>query len=333
MSGVGLIIILLQIWPFLGTASPKTTLDVFTQISTPLSQINWGAVLLGGITVAVYYLFPRLTKAVPSVLVALLAGTLASRFAGFDVPIIGDIPTGLPDLQAGVIFAAIPEHLLFVMGSGITLALLGSIDSLLTSVIADNVTKTRHNSRRELIGQGIGNTIAAMFGGIPGAGATKGTVVNITAGGRTRLSGVVHGLLLLGGSAWGGPFRRLHPAERAGGTAHSRRLRHHRLQGPQAPPRCAARGCGGPAHGARHHRVRQSDPRRGHRDRPGERAVHEKGQRFGGSGIIGRTLERGSVGGRDGALRQVQRIASSSSTSTARCSSDSPPAFRNWRRT
>jgi SulP family sulfate permease len=197
MSGVGLIIITLQVWPFLGAASPKTTLDVFTQISTPLSQINWGAVLLGGITVAVYYLFPRLTKAVPSVLVALLAGTVVSRFAGFDVPIIGAIPTGLPALQVGIILAAVPEHLLSVIGSGITLALLGSIDSLLTSVIADNVTRTKHDSRRELIGQGIGNTVAAIFGGIPGAGATKGTVVNITAGGKTRLSGVVHGLLLL----------------------------------------------------------------------------------------------------------------------------------------
>lgn len=197
MSGVGLIIIALQVWPLLGSASPKNTLDVFTHISTPLSQINWGAVLLGGITVAVYYLFPRLTKAVPSVLVALVAGTLVSMVTGFDVPIIGAIPTGLPALQVGSIFAAIPEHLLFVIGSGSTLALLGSIDSLLTSVIADNVTRTRHDSRRELIGQGIGNTVAAIFGGIPGAGATKGTVVNIKAGGKTRLSGVVHGLLLL----------------------------------------------------------------------------------------------------------------------------------------
>lgn len=197
MSGVGLIIITLQVWPFLGSASPKNTLDVFTQIGIPLGRINWGAVLLGGTTVAVYYFFPRLTKAVPSVLVALLAGTLVSRVTGFDVPVIGAIPTGLPALQAGIILAAVPEHLLFVLESGITLALLGSIDSLLTSVIADNVTKTRHDSRRELIGQGIGNTVAAMFGGIPGAGATKGTVVNIKAGGKTRLSGVVHGLLLL----------------------------------------------------------------------------------------------------------------------------------------
>ncbi|MBK6489697.1 MAG: SulP family inorganic anion transporter [Gemmatimonadetes bacterium] len=197
MSGVGLIIIALQVWPFLGSASPKSTLEVFTRIGEPLSQINTHAVILGGITVVVYYLFPRLTKAVPSVLVALLAGTGVSVVAGWNVPIIGDIPSGLPALQLGRILSAVPEHLSLVIGFAITLALLGSIDSLLTSVIADNVTKTKHDSRRELIGQGIGNVVAAIFGGIPGAGATKGTVVNINAGGTTRLSGVVHGLFLL----------------------------------------------------------------------------------------------------------------------------------------
>ena len=83
------------------------------------------------------------------------------------------------------------------MEFAIILAALGSIDSLLTSVIADNITNTRHNSNRELIGQGIGNAVAAMFGGIPGAGATKGTVININSGGTTRLSGAIHGFFLL----------------------------------------------------------------------------------------------------------------------------------------
>lgn len=198
MSGVGVIIIALQIWPFLGSASPKSTLKVLTEIATPFSQLNFQAIMLGGITVAVYYLFPKITKVVPSVLVALVVGTVIAVSAGLNVPVIGDIPTGLPSLQVGNILGAAKEHLGLVIGFGITLALLGSIDSLLTSVIADNVTKTKHNSRRELVGQGIGNMVAAIFGGIPGAGATKGTVVNINAGGKTRLSGVVHGLLLLG---------------------------------------------------------------------------------------------------------------------------------------
>lgn len=197
MSGVGLIIIVLQIWPFLGSASPKSPLEVFTRIAEPIAAVNWSAVMLGAITVAVYYLFPRVTKAVPNVLVALLVGTLVAVFADLNVPNVGAIPSAIPALQLGQIFSVSPEHYPLIIGFGVTLALLGSIDSLLTSVIADNITKTKHDSRRELIGQGIGNSVAAIFGGIPGAGATKGTVVNINAGGTTRLSGVVHGLFLL----------------------------------------------------------------------------------------------------------------------------------------
>ena len=86
----------------------------------------------------------------------------------------------------------------FLIGEYATvLAILGSIDSLLTSVIADNMTKTKHNPNKELIGQGIGNTVASVFGGIPGAGATIRTVVNIDAGGKTRLSGMIAGIILL----------------------------------------------------------------------------------------------------------------------------------------
>lgn len=153
--------------------------------------------MLGSITVAVFYLFPRVTKAVPAVLVALLVGTLVAVVAGLDVPNVGSIPNAIPALQLGPILSVSPEYYPLVIQFGVTLALLGAIDSLLTSVIADNLTKTKHDSRRELIGQGIGNSVAAIFGGIPGAGATKGTVVNINAGGTTRLSGVVHGLFQL----------------------------------------------------------------------------------------------------------------------------------------
>ena len=197
MSGVGLIIVALQLWPFLGSASPKSTLEVIARIREPLGNINGHAVVLGAITVAVYYLFPRVTKRVPSVLVALLVGTLVAVFGELQVPVIGDIPTGLPAFQLGSLLRVPPEHFPIIFEFGLTLALLGSIDSLLTSVIADNLTRTKHDSRRELIGQGIGNSVAALFGGIPGAGATKGTVVNINAGGTTRLSGMSHGLFLL----------------------------------------------------------------------------------------------------------------------------------------
>jgi SulP family sulfate permease len=197
MSGVGLIIILLQIYPFAGVSAPKTTIAVFTEIPRFLETLNWPALGLGLFTVAVYYFFPRITKAIPSALVALISATLLSVLLQFNVPVIGDIPSGLPSLKISGLLSVDSGAYLIILEYALVLAVLGSIDSLLTSVIADNITKTKHDSNRELIGQGIGNVAAALIGGIPGAGATKGTVVNINAGGRTRLSGTLHGLFLL----------------------------------------------------------------------------------------------------------------------------------------
>ncbi len=197
MSGVGLIIVFLQLWPLMGSTSPKSTIEVFTKIREPLSAMNWYAVALGVLTLVVNYTFPLITKKVPSVLIALLAGTGVAILFKMDVPVIGDIPTGFPPLKVTELLNVSSEHVGFIIQSGITLALLGSIDSLLTSVIADNITKDRHDSKRELIGQGIGNIVAALFGGIPGAGATKGTVVAIKSGAKTRLSGITHGVFQL----------------------------------------------------------------------------------------------------------------------------------------
>lgn len=197
MSGVGLIIIILQIFPFVGLDSAKSTLKVMADLPRLFSDVNWQALVLGGMTVVIYYLFPKITKAVPSPLVALIAVSVFAYFTQWDVPIIGEIPSGLPSLQLDGLFTIDPSAYFLVLEYGMVLAVLGSIDSLLTSVIADNMTKTKHNSNRELIGQGIGNMVAALIGGIPGAGATKGTVVNINSGGRTRLSGALHGAFLL----------------------------------------------------------------------------------------------------------------------------------------
>lgn len=198
MSGVGLIIIILQLFPFVGLSSAKSTLLVMQDLPRLFSEFNVYALALGGLTVAIYYLFPFITKAIPSALVALIVASVVSYFLQWDVPIIGEIPSGLPALQFDKIFSVDSSAFILIGEYATVLAILGSIDSLLTSVIADNMTKTKHNSNRELIGQGIGNAIAAIFGGIPGAGATKGTVVNINSGGRTRVSGAVHGLFLLG---------------------------------------------------------------------------------------------------------------------------------------
>ncbi|MHA7844259.1 MAG: SulP family inorganic anion transporter [Winogradskyella sp.] len=197
MSGVGLIIIILQLFPFAGLGSEKSTWLVMQDLPRLFSDFNWQAVVLGTFTVVVYLVFPYITKAIPSALVALILASVASFFLKWDVPIIGDIPSGLPSLQVSGLFSIDASAYALVLEYALVLAVLGSIDSLLTSVIADNMTKTKHNSNRELIGQGIGNSIAAVFGGIPGAGATKGTVININSGGRTRVSGAIHGLFLL----------------------------------------------------------------------------------------------------------------------------------------
>ncbi len=197
MSGVGLIIVILQIFPFAGLSSPKSTIAVLQDLSRLFADANLQALGLGALTVIIYFVFPKITKAIPSALVALVVATLVSYFLKCDVPIIGDIPSGLPTIQVGKVLSVDSSAYSLILEYALVLAVLGSIDSLLTSVIADNMTKTKHNSNRELIGQGIGNMIAAVIGGIPGAGATKGTVVNINSGGRTRVSGTIHGLLLL----------------------------------------------------------------------------------------------------------------------------------------
>jgi len=178
MSGIGVIIILLQIYPMLGHNSPKQILDVFTHFGDEFnrfSSLNWSAIGLAVVTIAIIYLFPKITKAVPSALVALVGVTAISFFMGLDVAVIGDIPSGLPEFYLGAILHINITDLSYIIVPAATLAGLGAIDSLLTSVVADNITKTKHNSNRELIGQGLGNMASSLIGGIPGAGATVRT--------------------------------------------------------------------------------------------------------------------------------------------------------------
>lgn len=164
-----------------------------------LKNISYIDVILSVLTLLIIYNFGRITKAVPAALVALVALTAGSFFIlgeeGYRT--IGTIPTGFPKLNFDIIsnfsFSQVSPYIF----TALTLAILGAIDSLLTAIVADNKTKTRHNPNKELIGQGIGNAIAGFFGGIPGAGATIRTVINIDAGGVTRLSGMIAGILLL----------------------------------------------------------------------------------------------------------------------------------------
>lgn len=197
MSGIGAIIVLLQFYPALGHPSPPTTEEVLVNIWRPLAYMNFQAAALTILSIAIIYLFPKITNKIPSPLVALVVVTGLSVWLGMGVPRIGDIPKGLPVFMGGEIFHLSAHQLHAIFAAAITLAALGAIDSLLTSVVADNVTKTRHESNKELIGQGIGNAVSGLFGGIPGAGATMRTLVNIRAGGAGRLSGVIHALTLL----------------------------------------------------------------------------------------------------------------------------------------
>jgi len=211
MSGIGLIIISLQIFPFFGLKSPSDVVEIVTSLGNIQGHINVNAALLAMATIFIIYFFPRVTKKVPSALVALVSLTIVAAILKLDVPIIGDIPKGFPDVHIDTLLSMDWHHPMNMVVPALTLAALASIDSLLTSVVADNKTKTKHNSNKELIGQGIGNVVAGLIGGLPGAGATVRTVVNIDSGGRTQLSGVIHGLVLFAILLGAGAYAKLIP--------------------------------------------------------------------------------------------------------------------------
>ncbi|PSB14359.1 sodium-independent anion transporter [filamentous cyanobacterium CCP2] len=211
MSGVGLIIILLQLPPLLGYMSTGEIWGVLVQLPTYLTQPRPAAFGLGLLTLTIVFAAPpKLNRIFPAPLLALIVGTLVSMLFGENPEInrIGSIPSGLPTLQLPT-FAL--SELKDMMVYGLMLGVLGSIDSLLTSLVADSVTRTQHDSDKELIGQGIGNCIAGLLGGLPGAGATMRTVTNVQAGGRTALSGMIHALVLLTITLWASPLTTIIP--------------------------------------------------------------------------------------------------------------------------
>ena len=196
MSGIGIIIMLLQTLPFLGaTGATDGPVGVVRALPNAMSNVNFSALAIAAVTLAVGVLWPRqLRRYFPPTLAALVAGTLLGVLWLTNTPVIGEVPTGLPQIELPVISLSL---LVRAIEPALILALLGSIDSLLTSLIADAMTRTRHNPNRELVGQGIGNVVAGLIGGLPGAGATLGTVVNIRAGGQTQVSGALRAAILL----------------------------------------------------------------------------------------------------------------------------------------
>ena len=197
MSGIGVIIILYQVFPIMGLESPKGIYNIFVHLPQAFQSFELESTILGVVTIATIYAFPKITRSIPNILVALTAVSVMAIWADLNVPVIGAIPSQLPELKLSLLgqLSVMDIQPLFIQA--ITLALLGSIDSLLTSVIADNVTKTKHDSNQELIGQGVGNILSAAIGGIPGAGTTMSTLVNTNSGATSRMSGVVHGISLI----------------------------------------------------------------------------------------------------------------------------------------
>lgn len=196
MSGIGIIIMLMQALPFLGApAVSGGVMGVVRTLPEAVTNIDISAFVIATVTLAVAVLWPRrLARIAPSALAALIAGTVLGVVWLNGAPVIGEVPTGLPDLQLSLPSAG---FLLGTLEPALILALLGSVDSLITSLIADSLTSSRHNPDRELIGQGIGNMVAGLVGALPGSGATVNTVTNIRAGGRTPVSGAMCAVLLL----------------------------------------------------------------------------------------------------------------------------------------
>lgn len=197
MSGIGIILIILQIAPFLGQTSPPGGVPgTLSALPNLVMNMDFGELFLGLMTLAVLYYMPKKwQRYVPPQLLALVSITIVSIiiFDQDSIRRIGEIPSGLPSLHW-------PTFTFDMMGNmvinALVLGTLGCIDTLLTAVIADSLTRKEHDSNKELVGQGIANLISGFLGGLPGAGATMGTVVNVQSGARSPISGMVRAFIL-----------------------------------------------------------------------------------------------------------------------------------------
>ncbi|MFN9618625.1 MAG: SulP family inorganic anion transporter [Synechococcaceae cyanobacterium] len=201
MSGIGIILVVLQIGPFLGQAIPKGgVMGTLTALPQLIGSARLPEVILALVTLAILWLTPGAVKKIaPPQLIALVIGTLLSltllsNGGGEEIRRIGELSSGFPQIRLPYFEL---DDLKIMLVDAAVLGMLGCIDALLTAVIADSITRTEHDSNKELIGQGLGNLVSGLFGGLPGAGATMGTVVNIQAGGRSALSGISRALILM----------------------------------------------------------------------------------------------------------------------------------------
>ncbi len=211
MTGIGIIIILLQIAPLVGVTGYSNALSSAMALPHTFENLNVTATLVGLTTLAIVILWPqKLNKLIPAPLFALITLTVITSIFSSEnfIPIIGEIPSEFPSIMLPALTIPLLSDVIYY---AFLLAVLGAIDSLLTSMVADTMTQTHHLSDKELIGQGIGNSIAGLFGALPGAGATMRTAINIRAGGKTALSGIIHSITLLCIILWAGDYAQFIP--------------------------------------------------------------------------------------------------------------------------
>jgi sulfate permease, SulP family len=198
MSGIGIMLILLQLYPLFGVPSPPGGgLGAFTAIPQLVANVRWWDFSLGAVALLVLFGMPASWRQrFPPHLIALAVGTVISvtLLGGVELRRVGEIPMGLPEVAFPRFSTA---QLSLILIEGMVLGLLGSIDTLLTAMISDSLTRREHDSNRELVGQGIANMTTSFFGGLPGAGATMGTVVNIQVGARSPVAAIVRALILV----------------------------------------------------------------------------------------------------------------------------------------
>ena len=211
MSGIGIIIILLQVSPLVGLIGYSNALSALKEISNSVNHLNVAATIIGVIALGIMVYWPKkLAKLMPAPLFALVSLTVINAvfLTEYNIPTLGKIPSGFPEI---IIPSLSIDALYDITYFAFLLAVLGAIDSLLTSMVADTMTDTQHISDKELIGQGIGNSIAGLFGALPGAGATMRTAINIRAGGKSAVSGMVHSIALLVITIWAGDYAQYIP--------------------------------------------------------------------------------------------------------------------------
>ena len=201
-SGIALTIVIGQIKDFLGLTFPEgmptvETAEKVEAIAHSITTINWQALLMGVIALAILIVWPKISKKIPGSLIAVVVGVVVVKVFDMDVNTVGDLYTISRDLPKFVLpefsFATVKQ----LIPSAFTIAILAGIESLLSCVVSDSMIKDKHNSNTELIAQGVGNICSGLFGGIPATGAIARTAANVKNGGRTPVAGIVHAAVLL----------------------------------------------------------------------------------------------------------------------------------------